>query len=75
MTTLDQTVSPPALGPAADLAESLDVRLMLAGRLSMATIPLWHDRAELAIVLDRAREPRTESQSHNERGADNRRSA
>ena len=74
MTTLDHTVSPSAPGPATDLAESLDVRLMLAGRLSMATIPLRHDRAELATVLGRAEEPRTERQSDNERGTDNRRS-
>lgn len=72
MTTLDQTVSPSTPGPSADLADSLDVRLMLAGRLSMATIPLRHDRAELATVLGRDEEPRTERQSGNERGADNR---
>ncbi|MDQ6794876.1 MAG: hypothetical protein M3067_08690 [Chloroflexota bacterium] len=75
MTTLDQTASPFTPGPAADLADSLDVRLMLAGRLSMATIPLRHDRAELATVVGPAQEPRTESQSDNERRADNRRTA
>ena len=75
MTTLNQTASRSTPGPAADLADSLDVRLMLAGRLSMATIPLRHDRAELATVLGRAEEPRTESQTDNERGADTRKSA
>jgi hypothetical protein len=75
MTTLDQTAGPSTLGPAADLADSLDVRLMLAGRLSTATIPLRHDRAELATVLGRGEEPRSERQSDIGCGADNRRTA
>jgi hypothetical protein len=35
----------------ADLSDSLDVRLMLAGRLSLAAMQLRRDREELAAVL------------------------
>jgi hypothetical protein len=38
----------------ADLSDSLDVRLMLAGRLSLDAMQLRRDRAELAAVLGRA---------------------
>ena len=34
-----------------DLDDSLDVRLMLAGRLTVGTIQVRRDRAELAAVL------------------------
>lgn len=37
----------------ADLSDSLDVRLMLAGRLSLDTMQLRRDRQELAAVLGR----------------------
>jgi hypothetical protein len=39
----------------ADLADSLDVRLMLAGRLSLDSMQLRRDREELAAVLGRAK--------------------
>ena len=41
-----------------DLDDSLDVRLMLAGRLSVATIQVRRDRAELAAVLQQTQQPR-----------------
>ena len=37
----------------ADLSDSLDVRLMLAGRLSLDAMQLRRDREELAAVLGR----------------------
>ena len=37
-----------------DLSDSLDVRLMLAGRLSLDAMQLRRDREELAAVLRRA---------------------
>jgi len=37
-----------------DLSDSLDVRLMLAGRLSLDAMQLRRDREELAAVLGRA---------------------
>jgi hypothetical protein len=40
-----------------DLDDSLDVRLMLAGRLSVATIQVRRDRAELAAVLHQTQQP------------------
>lgn len=46
-----------------DIADWLDVRLMLAGRLSLANIPLRHDRADLAAVLGGAQQPRSGRQS------------
>ena len=36
-----------------DLSDSLDVRLMLAGRLSLDAMQLRRDREELAAVLGR----------------------
>lgn len=46
-----------------DIADWLDVRLMLAGRLSLANIPLRRDRADLAAVLGCAQQPRSGRQS------------
>jgi hypothetical protein len=53
----------PSTGPAREpvgrdslaLADSLDIRFLVAGKLSPAAIPLRHDRAELAEVLGRER--------------------
>ena len=45
----------PVTNPApTDLSDSLDVRLVVAGRLSPTAIAIRHDRAELAAVLERA---------------------
>ncbi len=41
-----------------DLSESLDVRLVVAGRLSRTAIPVRRDREELAAVLGNAPLPR-----------------
>jgi hypothetical protein len=41
-----------------DLSESLDVRLVVAGRLSRTAIPVRRDREELAAVVGGARQPR-----------------
>jgi len=50
-----------SLGPLtskqSDLSDSLDVRLMLAGRLSLAAMQLRRDREELAAVLVGAETP------------------
>jgi hypothetical protein len=53
-------IFPPSASPSVpDLADWLDVRLMLAGRLTLANIPLRHDRADLATVLGDAQQPRS----------------
>lgn len=44
----------PLTSAQSDLADSLDVRLMLAGRLSLGAMQLRRDREELAAVLGRA---------------------
>jgi hypothetical protein len=41
-----------------DLSESLDVRLIVAGRLSKTAIPVRRDREELAAVLGEATQSR-----------------
>jgi hypothetical protein len=41
-----------------DLSESLDVRLVVAGRLSKTAIPVRHDREELAAILGDAQQRR-----------------
>jgi len=41
-----------------DLSESLDVRLIVAGRLSRTAIPVRRDREELAAVLGEATQSR-----------------
>ena len=53
-----------------DLSDSLDVRLMLSGRLSPATMQLRRDRAELSAVLGRPERPGVErpSDGHQEYG-------
>lgn len=61
MTT--HTVPPTASPSVPDLADWLDVRLVLAGRLSLANIPLHRDRADLAAVLGCAQGPRSDRQS------------
>ena len=43
-----------------DLSDSLDVRLVAAGRLSQTAIDIRHDRAELARVLGPAMQPRAD---------------
>jgi hypothetical protein len=53
-----------------DLSDSLDVRLMLSGRLSPATVQLRRDRAELSAVLGRPERSGVErpSDGHQKRG-------
>jgi hypothetical protein len=46
--------------PWVDFADSLDVRLIAAGRLSQTAIDIRHDRAELARVLGPAMQPRAD---------------
>lgn len=41
-----------------DLSDSLDVRLLAAGKITPTAIPLRRDRAELATVLGRSLQPR-----------------
>ena len=41
-----------------DLSDSVDLRLLIAGRLTPTAIPLRRDRAALAAVLDRPRTSR-----------------
>jgi hypothetical protein len=41
-----------------DLSESLDVRFIVAGRLSPTTVPLHRERAALAAALGRAKKER-----------------
>jgi hypothetical protein len=53
-------LGPVVESPWLDLAESLDVRLVAAGRLSPTAIGIRHDRAELARVLGPAMEPRAD---------------
>jgi hypothetical protein len=49
----------PLTNPApTDLSDSLDVRLLAAGRITPTAIPLRRDRAELAAVLGRSLQPR-----------------
>jgi hypothetical protein len=50
MTNHDATARSSAR-PVADLSESLDVRLAVAGRLSPTALEIHRDRAELAQVL------------------------
>ncbi len=49
-----------------DLSDSLDVRLVVAGRLSPTAIAIRHDRAELAAVLERGRQA-LETRAHLEK--------
>ena len=43
-----------------DLSDSIDLRLLAAGRITPTAIPLRRDRAELAAVLGRAMLPQTD---------------
>jgi hypothetical protein len=53
-------LGPVVQSPWFDLAESVDVRLIAAGRLSQTAIDIRHDRAELARVLGPAMQPRAD---------------
>ena len=59
MTAISLSSSPAA--PTMDLSDSLDIRLIVAGRLAPANVALRRDRLALAAVLDqrRARTPGT----------------
>jgi hypothetical protein len=58
----------PVTDPApTDLSDSLDVRLLVTGRLTPTAIPILRDRAALAAVLARADEPRADAHTHLER--------
>ena len=43
-----------------DLSDSIDIRLLAAGRITPTAIPLRRDRAELAAVLGRAMQPQSD---------------
>jgi hypothetical protein len=47
-----------------DLSDSLDNRFLVTGRLSPTAIPIRRVRAELAAVLDLARQPRPAAPSN-----------
>jgi len=47
-----------------DLSDSLDVRLVAAGRLPPPAVAIRRDRAELAAVLERARQSRPEARTY-----------
>jgi hypothetical protein len=57
---MDMTTSRSTYGPVltgldlANLAESLDIRFLVAGRLSPSTVQIRRDRVELAEVLGQA---------------------
>jgi len=58
----------PVTDPApTDLSDSIDVRLLVAGRLTPTAIPVLRDRAALAAVLDRVEQPRGDARTHLER--------
>ena len=58
----------PVTDPApTDLSDSIDVRLLVAGRLTPTAIPVLRDRAALAAVLDRVAQPRGDARTHLER--------
>ena len=58
----------PVTDPApTDLSDSIDVRLLVAGRLTPTAIPVLRDRAALAAVLDRVEQPREDARTHLER--------
>ena len=58
----------PVTDPApTDLADSIDIRLLMAGRLTPTAIPVLRDRAALAAVLDRVEQPRADARTHLER--------
>jgi hypothetical protein len=49
-----------------DLSESLDIRFLVAGRLTPTAIPLRRDRAELATVIGDLMEPGAEGASESD---------
>ena len=55
--------------PAMDLSDSLDIRLIVAGRLSPTGVALRHDRAALAAVLGRRAPATTSRTTGHERNA------
>ena len=53
--------------PVMDLSDSLDIRLIVAGRLAPTGVALRRDRAALAAVLGRGARSRTPGTTHPER--------
>jgi hypothetical protein len=53
-------LGPVVESPWIDFADSLDVRLVAAGRLSQTAVDIRHDRAELARILGPAMMPRAD---------------
>ena len=47
-----------------DLADSIDIRLLVAGRLTPTAIPIRRDRAELAAVLAYGAHQRADARAH-----------
>ena len=43
-----------------DLSDSIDLRLLAAGRITPTAIPIRRDRAELAAVLGHAMQPQSD---------------
>jgi hypothetical protein len=52
-----RSVSPLTDPAPTDLADSVDVRLLAAGRITPTAIPIRRDRAELAAVLGQGVQP------------------
>jgi hypothetical protein len=62
--------SGPVTDPApTDLSDSVDLRLLVTGRLTPTAIPVLRDRAALAAVLGRAEQPQADPRTHLERMA------
>ena len=68
MTTLYRP-STQAASAVMDLSDSLDIRLIVAGRLSSTGVALRRDRAALAGVLDRPARARTSGTTNRGRNA------
>jgi hypothetical protein len=51
MTRTEATLHRPTESTTTDLADSLDIRLIVAGRLSPTAVDIRRERAELAAVL------------------------
>ena len=47
-----------------DLSDSIDIRLLVAGRLTPTVIPVRRDRAEIAAVLAYGAAPRADAGPH-----------
>jgi hypothetical protein len=67
MTTAASVPIPTA--PALELSDSLDIRLIVAGRLSPTGVALRRDRAALAAVLGHPAKARTPGTTSPERNA------